>query len=515
MGARSKQPQSGERAPLLGRSGGSSEGKADAQKAQEGRALVVAFVLMLVFALGNRIFQKLQTLPMYRYPFFLNVLQVFFYVPLCFLYIVPMRRFGSAISDEQTQIPKHKFAVMGLMDAAAGLMQVFAVNYITNASMLVLLQQAAIPISMAISKLFLNARYSKSQYAGSAIVVCGIVSVMLPSMMGEGPATPDAKEQNQTFWSVCMVLSCIPMCLSSVYKEKALGEADIDVVYLNGWVAVFQLFGTILSAVPSAYAMHLSLSELPANTVEGFWCWMGYNPEQEARLSEGRLLGAPPDPSDCAMAPFFVTSYLIFNLVFNILMIVILKYGSANILYMSSTALVPLGNVAFSLKWMPNAQPLHRADVEGLVLIMLGLVVYRFWGSMVKAARRRARRPSLQEEEIDSLTKAVEMQESARGAKFVGLNQPADLLQPLMDTRVLKAQAVLFRSPEQIRSGLLLRLGIPPSPLVQYAGSTLKRSPVVGRESPGFRQAPAGAGGSHLPLRRSLTGELKRGAAEV
>lgn len=52
---------------------------------------------------------------------------------------------------------------MGLLDSVAGIMGVFAVNYINNAAMIVLLQQAAIPISMSISKMFLGATYTVSQ----------------------------------------------------------------------------------------------------------------------------------------------------------------------------------------------------------------------------------------------------------------------------------------------------------------------------------------------------------------
>lgn len=50
------------------------------------------------------------------------------------------------------------------------------------------------------------------------------------------------------------------MCLSSVYKEKALGDDDMDVIYLNGWVAVYQFMASLLFAVPSAYAMGLPVS---------------------------------------------------------------------------------------------------------------------------------------------------------------------------------------------------------------------------------------------------------------
>lgn len=50
------------------------------------------------------------------------------------------------------------------------------------------------------------------------------------------------------------------MCLSSVYKEKTLGDDDMDVIYLNGWVAVFQFMASLLFAVPSAYAMGLPIN---------------------------------------------------------------------------------------------------------------------------------------------------------------------------------------------------------------------------------------------------------------
>ena len=42
-------------------------------------------------------------------------------------------------------------------------------------------------------------------------------------------------------WALVMIFSCVPMTLSSVYKEKALGETELDPIYLNGWIAVFQV----------------------------------------------------------------------------------------------------------------------------------------------------------------------------------------------------------------------------------------------------------------------------------
>jgi len=96
------------------------------------RMLLISFIAMIIISMGNRVFQKLQTIPMlemnhviefsvfvffrHDYPMFLNLLSTFIYVPICFTYIIPMIWSGK-ISKEQQQIPKHKFLVMGILDA--------------------------------------------------------------------------------------------------------------------------------------------------------------------------------------------------------------------------------------------------------------------------------------------------------------------------------------------------------------------------------------------------------------
>jgi uncharacterized membrane protein len=177
------------------------------EKASNSKVLVVAFLSMLFVGTGNRIFMKLQTIPMYNYPFFLNMLTTFVYVPACFAYIIPMQLFGTAITPEQRAIPRHKFAVMGLLDAVAGIMGTFAVNYISNASMIVLLQQAAIPISMVISRCFLGARYTVYQYVGASVVIAGIITTLIPTFFGKagGSGDGDSDAKTQVVWSIVQV----------------------------------------------------------------------------------------------------------------------------------------------------------------------------------------------------------------------------------------------------------------------------------------------------------------------
>ena len=47
------------------------------------------------------------------------------------------------------------------------------------------------------------------------------------------------------------------------------------------------------------------------------------------------------------------------------------------------TVMVPLGNVAFTFDFMPEHEPLATKDVVGLVVIMMGLFIYRFTKSLI------------------------------------------------------------------------------------------------------------------------------------
>ena len=46
---------------------------------------------------------------------------------------------------------------------------------------------------------------------------------------------------------------------------------------------------------------------------------------------------------------------------------------SANVLFLASTVMVPIGNVAFSLKFVPHHQDLKVSDTMGLIVILTGI----------------------------------------------------------------------------------------------------------------------------------------------
>lgn len=351
---------------------------AKTEESKDSKALIISFLLMVVIGLGNKVFQVLEFIPMYNYPLFVNLLTTAVYIPASWAYIIPMKKYGSLITREALEVPKYKFAIMGFLDSIAGVMQVLAVNYIENGSLVILLSQAAIPASMLITKLFLTVKYKHSQYFGAVVVAGGLLVVLWPSIVH-----PSKTGNDVVLWSIIMVLSCVPMCLSSVYKEKALADTEIDAVYLNGWVAFFQFLASFPLLFPSAPAANVPLSDLGSNLWDGAKCYAGVNTVTNATMTPfDHAHGVKVD--DCSSGPLFVTIYVCFNLCYNVLIILILKYGSSNILWLAMTVMVPLGNLTFALDFVPSHKPLHTTDIMGLLIIMAGLLTYRFFSPLRK-----------------------------------------------------------------------------------------------------------------------------------
>jgi len=71
-----------------------------------------------------------------------------------------------------------------------------------------------------------------------------------------------------------------------------------------------------------------------------------------------------------------------------VLIILLIKYGSSNILWLCLTLQVPVANLAFALPFMPGSKPVTWEDGVGLLVIMAGLVVYRFYGPITKLLQR-------------------------------------------------------------------------------------------------------------------------------
>ena len=126
---RAKPPQT-EKSSLLAKAQQRDEAPTATAKPTQG--LAATFALFVISSLGNRLFQKLQTIPMYNYPITVNIVSTAVYVPVCFAYIIPASLClnPSPITAEEQAIPKSVFAVMGALDCLSSVMLVLAVNYV-------------------------------------------------------------------------------------------------------------------------------------------------------------------------------------------------------------------------------------------------------------------------------------------------------------------------------------------------------------------------------------------------
>jgi len=428
--------------------------------------LLLTFLLMVVVGTGMKIFQKLQAIPMYNYPSSLNLIQNFIYVPLCFMYIIPVSRLGlfnNSIPNEVTMMSKRPFVIMGLLDCITCMLLTFSAVYLPG-SLLILLPQAAIPISMFFSNRIKGDTYARYQYFGALVVIMGILVVLEPlvtqrhaeeftcvayndefcaacgeesteegclsygettitteldwnwktslhayvaessksssgatnandhdgalcqwvsSTSADGSSSSSDSTSTILIWSIVTILACIPMTLSSIYKEMALSgsETQIDPIFLNGWVAWYQFLFSFPLTIPAGMATGILPSELPANIWDGIKCYLGIS----------TITGGCHPDDLCSESPLYVNIFLVFNVAFNILLVFVLKFGSANMLFMAATIMVPIGNLAFALPLIPGSMPLHDSDIAGLLVILLGLVTYRF-GSSFKCRRKCKRR---------------------------------------------------------------------------------------------------------------------------
>lgn len=223
-------------------------------------------------------------------------------------------------------------------------------------------------------------------------------------------------------------------------------------------MAVFQFLVSIPLSVPSGYSVNVPVEDLGANLWNGTRCYAGVN-----SIANGTVLHGHALPGDsCAMSPLYVSTYLVFNLGYNILIVFILKYGSANILWLAMTIMVPLGNAVFALPFVPAHKPMRLTDIVGLIVILGGLIGYRFADKALNIWRNKSRTHSMVQDD------ATEREASRMAVLFTSANG-VEAAQPIINTLVRQRQALrLLRSPLQIRSGYLSRLGIR-SPRQGYA----------------------------------------------
>jgi len=356
---------------------------------------------LLISSTGNSVWFKKMSNKMYNYSYFLSQFSSFIYLPIFFGVVAYEIKFTNFITPEMREFPKRKYLFMGLFDALSSILMLFGSVH-TSGTFQSLLLNAVIPFTMVLSILVLKTKYLRTQYAGAATIMAGVAVVLIPVMVNKGSTG------NVVLFNIIFLLSTIPQAFSSIYKEIAFGDADLDVNLLQAWVAFFQFFLGILLApfnsLPFLQDQYIPIDRLPYTISNGARCMVGINSVVNHTiidnstgmaygscwLDEDMKWGAPADSHcdscDGAWIPIFV--YTIFNLGYNLFIVLTIKYGSAALLWIILTLRLPLVQIAFAIPAItaPNpADPFRWSSVVGLFVILAGLILYR-WSSVASAA---------------------------------------------------------------------------------------------------------------------------------
>jgi hypothetical protein len=308
---------------------------------------------------------------------------------------------------------------MGGLDAVAGLFAVVG-GALSAGQVQIVVQQANIPITMLLSRLYLKvSSYAWSQYVGASIIVLGglLSAFGAGGAAGGGPLGDGGGVSAHVVWfgPVLILIGIIPGSMSNVYKEENFKTHNLDIYFLTTYVAVWQTalsflcvplftlsyFGGIPyetksctsqaalifrharcappraapSPVPSLirdcmplYFVFVlsSLDEMPQNLVDGWHCFMG-------RSLSGYLCD-DPSPSTGVL----LLLYVVVNFAFNMALLSMVKHGSALALVVAVAVALPITNLMFTQRWAmgTDVEALSLYNLLGIVLVVVGFLLY-------------------------------------------------------------------------------------------------------------------------------------------
>lgn len=348
---------------------------------KEALLLLLYVVLYISSGVINSLMLRKVMTAFQNYPFFLNQLTNYGYIPIFGAVVVYEMFLTKLINREMRIFPSWKFAIMGALDAVCGYFVIIGGIY-TSGPMQQLLNQAIIPVTMVGAFFVLKERFSLIQIAGALLIVGGVVISLLPALTGNG------NSGNVFFWNMFYLINIIPFAASNVYKDIAFKSVDMDVWYLQFWDVFYQsVVGTLLFPINMALPppQQVVPSQIGPNLLDGGKCLIGQN--QITPGNSGCNLPHPYQPCDeCTNAWLLLLIYMAINVAYNVFILLVIKYGSATVLSIAQTVRLPLTNICFSFNFImgKDAVPLKGEIVYGLIVILVGLGAYRVGAQLKK-----------------------------------------------------------------------------------------------------------------------------------
>ncbi|ETW03085.1 hypothetical protein H310_05512 [Aphanomyces invadans] len=276
--------------------------------------------------------------------------------------------FTQEITTEMTSFPHYKFAIMGLFDTLYNLLTAFPTPHI-GGNMSNALNQLNLPFNMILSAILLSTRYKRSHYMGAVLVLYGALVTMIPVFRNEVAANmPDPS----MFWILFYIIGLLPAAGSNVYKEVGLKDVDLDIWYANAWISTYQILWGALTIwtiqLPAFSDPPVSWQDFPNYISQAHNCFIG-NPA----TFNGKEL-----PCNNGVFVTFMW-YILFNCVYNQIMLYVFKEGSSVLFVVSSAVCLPLTDILYMVPFIagPKAsQTFTIYDGFALFVLIMGMLVY-------------------------------------------------------------------------------------------------------------------------------------------
>eukprot|EP01127_Copromyxa_protea_P022078 TRINITY_DN7778_c0_g1_i1.p1 TRINITY_DN7778_c0_g1~~TRINITY_DN7778_c0_g1_i1.p1 ORF type:complete len:597 (-),score=88.48 TRINITY_DN7778_c0_g1_i1:185-1975(-) len=228
--------------------------------------------------------------------------------------------------------------------------------------------------------------YSPIQYLAALVIAIGVALTVMPRIL-----------EDFEFGSSSLLYLCftIPAALSSIYKEIVFRTLEMDVWYLSAFTSLAQLLMTffyITCGTPGLVA--LTLSDMPENFKNSLQCLFGENIISRA------------DGYDCLVDPVcgydiysqccdvcdstinseqaIASGYIVLfesttSLLYNLTLTMVIKHGSAALMYIAVALVLPLGSIAFHSNYIMgiHATPFTVYTLSGLAVVLFGIILYR------------------------------------------------------------------------------------------------------------------------------------------
>jgi len=330
-------------------------------------------------AVSNTIVRRIALVPLKHYPYLLTQMQGLIYA-LVYGSILFHRYRDGAVTVEMLRISKRPFLWIGFWDSLGDILGNIGTSHLPGYQT-PLLAKLNIIFTAVFSNWILKRTYSLSQVGAMAVVLCGSVVSILPSVLGrilvvEGGDGESASTTSSLFYVGVYVASVAPTALAFVLKEEIFEchrHLNLDIFVVNTYGSVVSLAFTILllplASVPGIG--EVPLRELAAYTRNGLDCFMGNDP-------------TPAD--DCTGSPLAPLLYFCINVTYNIFILALVKQGGALLTFLTNTVTFPLSTILFTLPWpLLGASTLNRFVILGLAIELSGIVYYQHASS--KSAR--------------------------------------------------------------------------------------------------------------------------------